>query len=181
MLAAGSGRRYGTPKALVDTGAGPWVRGALEALRLCDERIVVLGARADEVARLVPTGVRLVHNPGFADGMASSLRAGLRAVLDTSDVGAALVHLVDLPDVGADVVGRVLQEATAGPAVLARAAYRGVPGHPVLLGRNHLAAIIASTHDEDQGARGYLAGHAVELIECGDLADGLDVDQPLPG
>ncbi len=85
-----------------------------------------------------------------------------------------LVSLVDLPDVGAPVVARVLAAGT-GRAVLARAAYDGEAGHPVLLGADHLAPLVATLHG-DVGARPYLAAHDVVLVECGDLATGADRD-----
>jgi nicotine blue oxidoreductase len=66
----------------------------------------------------------------------------------------------------------------AAPDVLARAAYAGRPGHPVLIGRTHWPAV-SGTATGDAGARGYLAGNpAVELVECGDVADPDDVDTP---
>ena len=89
----------------------------------------------------------------WAEGMSASLRAGLAALDRVAD--AALVTLVDLPDVSADVVRRVVAAAT-GPDVLARAAYDGKPGHPVLIGRDHWAGVIA-TATGDQGARDYLS------------------------
>ena len=70
--------------------------------------------------------------------------------------------------------GRVLAAAT-GPDVLARAIYDGRPGHPVLLGRDHWAGVIEGATG-DEGAKGYLAGRHPTLVECGDLADGHDVD-----
>ena len=39
----------------------------------------------------------------------------------------------------------------------------------------HLPGVIA-TAEGDQGARAYLAAHPHELVECGDLATGHDVD-----
>ena len=82
--------------------------------------------------------------------------------------------LVDLPDVGAEVVARVVAAAT-GPTSLARASYDGRLGHPVLLGRDHWEGVRASAAG-DRGARDYLAAHDVTLVECGDLATGRDVD-----
>jgi nicotine blue oxidoreductase len=105
--------------------------------------------------------------------MGASLRAGLAALEEGE---AALVHLVDLPDVTAAVVGRLLV-APVGAATLRRAAYAGVPGHPVLLGRDHWAGV-AATAVGDRGARDYLRTHRPELVECGDLATGADVDVP---
>jgi len=177
LLAAGAGTRYGTPKALVDTGDGPWVLRALSALPACEPLIVVVGARADEVIGLLPAGVTAVRNDDYRRGMGTSLRLGLRA-LPACD--AALVMLVDLPDVGEPVVRRIVN--AAGPPVPARAAlvratYMGRPGHPVLIGRDHWPGVVA-TATGDEGARGYFRDHPPVSIECGDLATGRDVDRP---
>lgn len=175
LLAAGAGRRMGGPKALVrDADGTSWLVRAVAALADggCDGVTVVLGAGADEARALVPAGPEVVVADDWADGMGASLRAGLAALDRVAD--AVLVSLVDLPDVGADVVARVLA-AGAGPGVLARAAYDGEPGHPVLLGRDHWAGVAASAAG-DRGARDYLAARDVAVVECGDLATGRDVD-----
>ncbi len=176
LLAAGEGRRMGLPKALVrDDDGTSWLRRSLAALRDggCADVTVVLGAGAAEARVLLDADVTVVVAGDWAEGMGASLRAGLNAL---PDAAAALVVLVDLPDVGPDVVRRVLAAAT-GPQVLARAAYAGEPGHPVLLGRDHWAEI-AATATGDRGARDYLAAHDVTLVECGDLATGADRDTP---
>jgi CTP:molybdopterin cytidylyltransferase MocA len=85
-----------------------------------------------------------------------------------------VVSLVDLPDLTAAVVRRVLSERE-GDEALARASYHGRPGHPVVLGRAHWPAITAGISG-DVGARDYLAGRDTTLVECGDLASGADVD-----
>ena len=164
----------GKPKALVDD----WLRRGVEVLHRggCDAVTVVLGAAADQARALVPAGAEVLVAADWADGMSASLRAGLTA-LETGEGDAALVHLVDLPDVGADVVRRVLAAAPATSETLARATYAGVPGHPVLLGRAHWPGILA-TATGDQGARDYLRSHDVVAVECGDLAGGRDVDGP---
>ena len=174
LLAAGEGRRMGMPKALVRDGDGAsWLRRSLAALRDggCADVTVVLGAGAAEARLLLDSGAHVVVAGDWAEGMGASLRAGLQAL---PVAAAALVTLVDLPDVGPDVVRRVLAAAT-GPQVLARASYAGEPGHPVLLGRDHWAEI-AATATGDRGARDYLADHDVTLVECGDLATGADRD-----
>ena len=167
----------GTPKALVrDDDGTPWLARSVGALLDggCDAVTVVLGAAADEAAGLLPDGpVALVVADDWADGMGASLRAGLAAL---PAVEAALVSLVDLPDVDAEVVRRLVTAAT-GPATLARATYDGVPGHPVLLGRDHWPGVV-ETAVGDAGARDYLRSHEVTPVECGDLASGRDVDTP---
>lgn len=175
LLAAGAGSRMGRPKALVVDAAGEsWLARSVDVLHEggCEQVTVVLGAAVDEAVRLLDgRGADVVVAQDWADGMSASLRVGLGALAPAE---AALVHLVDLPDVTADVVGRVLATAT-GPATLARASYDGVPGHPVLLGHDHWAPV-AATASGDHGARDHLRAHDVVLVECGDLATGRDVD-----
>ena len=170
LLAAGAGRRYGGPKALVDG----WLQHALGALADggCADRTVVLGAESDRVRPLVPPDVAVVVADGWAEGMGASLRAGLAHL---SGADAVIVHLVDLPDVGAEVVRRVVAAADDASA-LARATYDGTPGHPVLLGREHWPGVIASAGG-DQGARAYLATHDVTLVVGGPLAPARHVDR----
>ncbi|HEY0643585.1 MAG TPA: nucleotidyltransferase family protein [Nocardioides sp.] len=174
LLAAGAGERFGGPKALARDGDGTsWLLRSVQALRPCDEVVVVLGAEAERAAALLPRSVSRIRADDWAEGMGASLRAGLSALAPTGH-DAALVSLVDLPDVDAAVVARLVA-ATTGPGDLARAAYDGVPGHPVLIGRDHWEGVVA-TATGDRGARDYLAAHEVVLVECGDLATGADVD-----
>ncbi|MFJ4715461.1 NTP transferase domain-containing protein [Streptomyces sp. NPDC088785] len=179
LLAAGGGRRLGgRPKALLPHHGRPLVEHAAQTLRTggCGPLYVVLGAAADDVReRSVLDGCVLVDNPGWPDGMGSSLRAGLTA-LGATDAAAALVLLVDQPGIGAAAVARV-RGAFRSPASLAAAAYDGERGHPVLFGRDHWAAIAASASG-DRGARAYLKEHAaaVELVECADVAEAYDID-----
>ncbi|MFW5468549.1 nucleotidyltransferase family protein [Knoellia sp. CPCC 206435] len=185
VLAAGAGRRMGGPKGLLrvaPTGAS-FVETAIAHLHEAGvgEVHVVVGASAAHVAALAAqAGGVVVEAAGWGEGMGASLRAGLDA-LEPTAARAALVMLVDLPDVGTGVHERVLEAAgdTDGDlsSVLVRAAYDGIPGHPVLLGREHWAAIREGAVG-DRGARDHLAGPRTRLVECGDLATGRDVDRP---
>lgn len=176
----------GTPKALVRTAAGePWLTRAVDVLVAgsCVRVTVVLGAAADEArALLTEPEVQVVVAEDWEAGMSASLRSGLAAIAQAPDTpeathtDAVVVTLVDLPDLTAAVVRRVVA-AGASPATLARATYDGSPGHPVLIGRDHWAGVLAGTHG-DVGARDYLATHPVTTVECGDLATGRDQDTP---
>lgn len=169
LLAAGAGRRMGRPKALVDD----WLERGLAALEPCHDVLVVLGAEAEAARARLPGETPVVVADDWAEGMGASLRTGLRAVEPTS-AAAVVVTLVDLPDVGRDVVARLLRDGV-GRTTLLRAAYDGTPGHPVVLGRDHWRGV-RDVATGDQGARAYLQDRAVALVECGDLATGLDVD-----
>ncbi|MGI5506748.1 nucleotidyltransferase family protein [Lentzea sp. CA-135723] len=175
LLAAGAGRRFGTPKALVSLHGKLFVDSAAGLLRAagCDPVVVVLGAQAADVReRAELSGVTVVDNPDWSSGMGSSLRTGLRAV---GLADAVLVLPVDTPGVTVEALHRLT--ALAEPKALARATYDGEIGHPVLIGSDHFAGVMASAAG-DQGARDYLKAHTVRLVECADVADGVDVDRP---
>lgn len=179
LLAAGGGRRLGgRPKALLRHRGRPLVEHAVGVLRAagCARVHVVLGAQAAAVrAQAVFGDCVLVENPDWAEGMGSSLRAGLHSLTGTG-AGAALVSLVDQPGIGPEAVARVLA-AYEGETSLVSAAYDGVRGHPVLFGAAHWAGI-GATATGDRGARAYLKEReeAIRLIECGDVARPYDID-----
>lgn len=179
LLAAGAGRRFGRPKALVPFAGEPLAaRGAgMLADAGCEPVLVVLGAAADEVrAEVDLSRAVLVGNPGWSSGLASSLRAGLAGLPPEAD--AVVVALADQPLVGAPVV-RKLRAAFDGGAQLAVAGYHGRRGNPVLLARAHWPGVAEAAHD-DVGARAYLRQHAddVVLVDCTGIGDPADIDTP---
>jgi CTP:molybdopterin cytidylyltransferase MocA len=178
VLAAGGGRRYGMPKALVEYDGSLLVERALwTAKAVCEPVLVVLGARAVDVWRQADLdGATVLANKDWETGMASSLRTGLEGLRGwPGRIDAALLLLVDMPGMTADALRRVAAEAA--PDALAVATYAGVRGHPVLIGREHWAGV-AETATGDEGARRYLAAHDVTEVDCTGLADPTDLDVP---
>jgi len=178
VLAAGGGRRYGMPKALVEYGGSLLVERAVRTARaVCDPVLVVLGARAVDVWRSADlAGATVLANKDWESGMASSLRTGLDGLRGwPGRVDAALITLVDMPGMTTEAVAAMASHAA--PDVLAVATYGGVRSHPVLLGREHWAGVI-ETATGDEGARRYLAAHEVTEIDCTGLADPTDLDVP---
>jgi nicotine blue oxidoreductase len=181
LLAAGAGRRYGMPKALVSHDGRLLVEHALDTLRSagCDPIVVVLGAAVDEVrSRAALPGATVLTNADWSTGMGSSLRTGLAELGASAGAAVAVtVLLVDTPGVTPAAVRRLAD--LAEPAALAIATYHGAPGHPVLLGRTHWAGV-AELASGDVGARKYLARHPelVTEVPCEDIATGTDIDHP---
>ena len=171
VLAAGGGTRFGAEsKLLADLGGRPLLQWAVDAPCAVPELsrvVVVLGAHAAEVRERVRFGrAETVVCEEWARGQAFSLRSGLAAL---EGVGKVVVTLGDAPLVTAAVIARF-----AGEPGRTRAMYGGRPGHPVVLGRAEMAALMSLTGD--RGARDLLRGGPV--IEVGHLCSGRDVDTP---
>ncbi|OYD67040.1 nucleotidyltransferase family protein [Rhodococcus sp. OK302] len=181
LLAAGAGSRMGTPKALkFDADGQSWLRRGVSVLRDagCTPVIVVLGAQASAAATLLPpdsTNILVVESD-WKKGMSASLHAGLHAAQKLT-VDAAVITLVDLPDLNAETVTRMVGPTPVQSNTLRRAVFHGSPGHPVVIGRAHWDALINSLTG-DAGAGAYLRKHRAELVECSDLSTGRDVDYP---
>lgn len=175
LLAAGEGRRLGRPKALVPIDGETLADRAVRTLRDggCAPIVAVSGA----VALDLP-GVTVVHNPDWASGMASSLAVGLAAFAGAAGTGvtAVVIALVDQPLVTAEIVRR-LRESHAAGATVAVATYGGRRGNPVLIAREHWAAVVESSH-ADAGARAFLAAHPdlVTAVPCDDAGAPDDID-----
>jgi molybdenum cofactor cytidylyltransferase/nicotine blue oxidoreductase len=174
------------PKALVEYEGSLLVERAVRtAAAVCDPVLVVLGAQAVDVWRTADlAGATVLGNKDWETGMASSLRTGLEGLRGWplpagrwggGQIDAALILLVDMPGMTAAALTRMA--VAASPSVLAVATYDGVRGHPVLIGREHWAGVIA-TATGDEGARGYLSTHEPAEIDCTGLADPTDLDVP---
>ncbi|MBG6104952.1 nicotine blue oxidoreductase [Micromonospora vinacea] len=176
LLAAGAGRRYGRPKALVELDGEPLVRRAIRLLGDggCTPVHVVLGAGADEVPDL-PGAVPVRHDR-WPDGLGSSLLRGLASL--PAVVPAVVVVLVDQPLLSPVAVRRV-RAAYAGGAVVAVATYAGRPGHPILLDRRTWP-LLGGYAVGDRGARGLLRDRPDLVVEvpCDDVGSPVDVDTP---
>jgi CTP:molybdopterin cytidylyltransferase MocA len=175
VLAAGSGSRYGAPKALVELDGERLVDRAIRVLR---QGGIILTYVVQGAAVLTDlSGAEVVDNPDWPSGMGSSLRAGISAL--PAAVQAVVVVPVDQPGLTAAALGRVLAAAQGDrQQALVVATYAGRRGHPVLLGRRHWAGV-AGAAVGDTGARAYLATRPdVVEVECADVASGVDVDEP---
>ncbi|SHM98639.1 nucleotidyltransferase family protein [Cryptosporangium aurantiacum] len=172
VLAAGAGRRFGRPKALVEYQGERFVDRAVRLLRDggCDSVLVVAGA-----APLTVDGATVVDNPGWDEGMGSSVRVGLTAA---SAADAVVLVPVDTPFLGPDAVQRLISAYRDGASVVA-ATYRGTRGHPVLIAAQHWDAVRAGARG-DVGARAFLAANPALItpVACDDTGRPDDVDTP---
>jgi molybdenum cofactor cytidylyltransferase len=180
VLAAGRSSRMGNNKLLVELAGKPLVRHAVEAVLASPARpvVVVTGNEAERVrAALAGCDVTFVHNPAFASGMASSLRAGIAAV---PEAAGALVCLGDMPRVTAAHLGalRDAYRAANDEGAIVVPTCERKRGNPVLWGRRRFAEI--ATLDGDVGARALIDRYpdSVRWLAIDDPAILVDVDTP---
>ena len=179
LLAAGQSRRMGNNnKLLLPVRGVPMIVHAANALAGSGitEIVAVTGHEPERIhAALAGRGVSFTHNPDYADGLSSSLAAGLEAIPD--DTAAVLVMLGDMPDITAAHVGKIIAafDPDEGREICVPT-FKGKRGNPVLWGERFIPEMRALAGDV--GAR-HLIGEYAELVhevEMDDDAIFVDVD-----
>jgi molybdenum cofactor cytidylyltransferase len=178
ILAAGSGRRMGGPKALLRFGGETFLARAARLLARPGVASVVAvvgpGARGT-AAEAPPAGARIALNPRPEEGMLSSILRGLDEA-DADGADAVLLHPVDHPLVEAATVDRVVAALGAG-AVVAVPTHGLRRGHPGGFARDAFSALRAAP--VQCGARAVLADHPEWVVHVpGDPGCVLGIDTP---
>jgi molybdenum cofactor cytidylyltransferase len=164
ILAAGRSSRMGGPNKLLEEIAGrPLVRIVVDQALASRARpvIVVTGHQRERVeAALAGLAVKFVHNPQFADGLGTSLRAGIAALPQEAD--GVIVCLGDMPQVDAALIDRLIGafEPDKGALVVVPT-IDGKRGNPVVWSRRFLPDLMAV--EGDVGAR-HLIGRYTEAV-----------------
>jgi len=183
VLAAGLSSRMGRNKLLVELNGKPLLRHAVEAAAKssADPVIVVIGNEGDKVAAaLAGLMVETVVNPDYAEGLSTSLKAGIAAL--PADCDGALVLLGDMPGVTSALLDRMIAAFSPGDdRDIVVATHGGKRGNPVLWARRFFPEILAL--EGDCGAKPLIAANGelvceVEAADDGPLAD-IDTQQAL--
>jgi molybdenum cofactor cytidylyltransferase len=181
VLAAGRSTRMGGPnKLLAEINNQPLVRIAAQQALASQAHpvIVVTGHQREQVAAALDgLDVKLVHNPDFAGGLSTSVKAGIAAVPD--DVDGAIVCLGDMPQVSASLIDKLL--AAFDPekgALVVVPVIDGKRGNPVVWSRRFFPEL--ATLEGDAGARNLIKGfaEAVTEVPLSGTAALVDVDTP---
>jgi molybdenum cofactor cytidylyltransferase len=180
VLAAGSSSRMGRPKQTLSyRGESLLRRAALAALGAgCRPVVVVTGANAEPSRReLEGLDVREVFNPLWETGMASSVRAGVEALIsEDADAEAAVLLLCDQPHVTADVISRLVDAQRANGSPLVASLYGGSFGAPALFGRALFAEL--TRLEGAAGAKQVIKRHAAAAHFLPFPGGEVDVDTP---
>jgi molybdenum cofactor cytidylyltransferase len=171
VLAAGESKRFGDVKQLL------LLDRVLENVRAAklDHVVVVLGAHANEIRSAVRFGgERVVLNEDFAQGMSTSIQAGLRALPAEAD--AAMIVLGDQPFVTAATMDLLIDEYRRARPPAVAPTVDGRRGNPVIIDRALFGELMELRGD--LGFRAIAARHAVLEVPVGDRGVLTDVDTP---
>jgi molybdenum cofactor cytidylyltransferase len=181
VLAGGQSRRMGGPnKLLAEIGGKPLVRRVVEQALASRARpvLVVTGHERERVtAALSGLDVGFTHNPDYAEGLSTSVKAGIAALPTEAD--AAVICLGDMPHIDAALINRLIDAFDpANGALIVVPTSGGKRGNPVLWGRRFFAEL--SALQGDVGARHLIGTHSDVLAETPveSRAVLLDIDTP---
>ena len=181
ILAAGRSTRMGGPnKLLADLGGKPLVRTVTEQALASKVQsvIVVTGHQAEQVEKaLHGLKVKFVRNPDFAEGLASSVKAGVAAVAGNAD--GAVICLGDMPLISSNLIDRLIEAfAPDRGHLIAVPVSDNKRGNPVLWSRRFFNELM--TLNGDIGARHLIARHSEAVAEVPVEGFGafLDIDTP---
>jgi molybdenum cofactor cytidylyltransferase len=170
----------GEAKQLLRLGESTVLGRTIENVRrsAVDEIVLVLGASAEAIRRQLPAALleslKVVVNPAYEQGMASSLQTGLSAL--NPQIGAALIVLADQPFVRPETLDTLARNYRRTPAQIVIPSYKGVRGNPVLLDRSVFAEVMAL--EGDTGCRAIFGNHTERTVKLEVEDEGilLDID-----
>jgi len=176
VLAAGGSHRLGRPKQLVEHAGAPLVTRAARACATIGPVGVVLGAHADTVgAALGELAVARIANPGWEEGLASSIRAAVRWAESTS-AAALVIALADQPLLAPTHLV-ALRDAWLSGAPVAGSRYADTLGPPAIFDRSHWPALLRL--EGDRGAAALLRAPDAVAIDWPDGAVDVDTEADL--
>jgi molybdenum cofactor cytidylyltransferase len=184
VLAAGESTRMGRPKPLLRLRGETLLARAVRAAREggCAPVFVIVAGDSSCVSgeaairsQARSSGAGVVANPGWSEGVASSIRAGLAAVEGDPSIGGVLVLAVDQPFVEPEDVARLIAGSQGGEAIAAADHGNGIAGIPAIFPRRYFPAL--GRLRGDSGARGIIESEkAARRVPMASAA--IDVDSP---
>lgn len=180
ILAAGESTRMGKPKQLLEFKGETLLRLiAKTAIKsACDWIVVVLGANAQMFQEeLDGLKLQIVHNKDWKKGMSSSIKAGLKRLLEkTEDMQAVVITVCDQPFVSARIIDNLLEKHLETNALIVASHYAETLGVPALFDKRLFAELLNLT--ERGGAKTLIEKFQDKAVSIDFPAGAFDIDTP---
>ena len=176
ILAAGGSERLGTPKQLLDWQGKPFIQNVVQnALEAGLEPLAAVTGADNEMisASLSTFPVKIVHNPDWKSGQASSMQVGLGALPKNCD--SVMFLLCDQPQISADLIRQLVDRYAQNRLPITAPLIRDQRGNPVLFSRETFKALMKV--EGDQGGRAVFSQFNVDWLPWIDERDLMDVDE----
>jgi molybdenum cofactor cytidylyltransferase len=177
ILAAGASTRLGRPKQLLPWQGVTLLQHAIQtALTVTTQPVVVTGANGEHLAAALDPGqVKWVFNPNWQQGIASSIRCGLQALLNRTPEPDQVIFMVcDQPFVTPGLLLDLINEQQKSHKPIVASAYAGTLGIPALFNKSFFPQLLDL--QGDTGARKIIQQHADETAFVAFQEGAYDID-----
>ncbi|MGE5632056.1 MAG: nucleotidyltransferase family protein, partial [Caulobacteraceae bacterium] len=169
ILAAGFSKRAGVFKLTLELQGKTVIERCIDSMHAaCSRIIVVTGYRQDLLVPYIRkySNTEMVYNMDYADGMYSSIKAGVKHV--SGDCFFMIPG--DYPAIKCDTYKRML--CADGDIIIPL--YEGRKGHPVLISRRNISGIL--TNDQCSSLSQYISLKGFTPVETDDPGILMDID-----
>jgi probable phosphoglycerate mutase len=157
--------------------------------------MVVTGYKSEEITRAVEaykyrdavsrSGIRLVHNSNYKNGMSTSIVAGLREIAKRiealgMETEAALIFPVDVPLVNSEIIKQVAEAGAAHEGEFIVPCFHGKKGHPLLIPKGRFDEILSIPQDSSDGMRGVMKLHKDSTVRLAVASEAVVIDMDTP-
>ncbi len=180
VLAAGASARMGTPKQLLRYQGQSLIQRVVEIAvnSVCQPIIVVLGANAEQIQpELAGFNVQVIRNLYWAEGISTSIRAGIAALTAKNPrIEAVVVCVCDQPLISTQLINQLVEHYQRSQPCIVASAYADVLGVPALFHHTLFSAL--TTLSGDVGARKIIQQHAQTALQISCPQGVFDIDTP---
>ena len=177
VLAAGQSARLGKLKQLLLWRGKTLLQYTIDCIQASgiEDIVLVLGAKADTIKNIINyRGLRIVVNAGWQTGKASSIRAGMNAILPNAE--GVMIFLCDQPYLTSDLVSAVLQTANQTSADITAPVVGEQIINPVLFKKEIFSDFYLLQGEE--GGKKLFKNHSIQRVPWKDERILIDIDTP---
>ena len=178
ILAAGAATRMGKIKQLLPWKKGTLLSNAIESALTAEARsvVVVTGANAKQItSHIKQDGVMVINNKEWTSGMGSSIRCGLKYLVNkTTDNGAVLLMLADQPLIDANYLKQLMDTYVKSEANIVATSYESGPGVPAIFDSCHFNELLEL--NKNYGARDIITTHISTTVSVDPEGKDKDID-----
>ena len=180
ILAAGASTRMSSPKQLLDYQGESLVNSTIKKAvnSVCNPVILVLGANANNILNQIKdNAITIIKNPDWQLGMSTSIRCGIREIIENNpDLEAVVITVCDQPFLNTEVINNLVASFEFQKKSIIACKYADTLGVPVLFSNNYFDKLANLT--QDMGAKKLIKIHKNDVFSIPFPLGAVDIDTP---